>query len=610
MTLTRSPILRFFAGAVTVILLLTILGPFFQVLYGALFPQASGFSVEPVYTVFLATPEYLLVFWRTLALCALIVGSQVVLSVLAGLGFAKYNFPGKGLCFFLLLVVMVLPLQVTLVPNFRILGTLGLLDTQWALVLPAMFAPLGTFLMTQSFRAVPDEILEAAQLDGASMGTVLWKILVPSSKNGLACVIVLTFLEAWNMVEQPMAYLKDVSQHPLSVALVTTQARDVGVQLACCLLALLPPLLLFLGFHKEMIQGIALQEDWAGESSHQGFSRALAVVLVVLVECTLLSGFVSREMAIQVATASPRTDNERGITSLPLDAFHQEEDGTFLYLLEESSGLLEGMRLHRVAGDILSLEGDTAFTTGLETGGSYVMYASRPLKDEALAEEMKSGEPVPDTYLLWAPEDMELSLDSPSVPVEGGQVWLLPQEEAAQPFLAQRELASLLPAEQRAGCRLFSFHEVEQFARTLPWLGLAVVLMAAPLVCSVGLCLSLGYGKRKRFKILWSFLTVASLAGLTVLLLRLDLPSSLLPPDMLFDLGYFFRTFHLIGESLAANPENSACVELQTLLSGQVQIMGWVIAGGFLVLAVLLAGGFFLQTRRNRSLEGRHFKKR
>ncbi len=610
MTWTRSPILRFFAGAVTVILLLTILGPFFQVLYGALFLQASGFSVEPVYTVFLATPEYLLVFWRTLALCALIVGSQVVLSVLAGLGFAKYHFPGKGLCFFLLLVVMVLPLQVTLVPNFRILGTLGLLDTQWALVLPAMFAPLGTFLMTQSFRAVPDEILEAAQLDGASMGTVLCRILVPSSKNGLACVIVLTFLEAWNMVEQPMAYLKDVSQHPLSVALATTQARDVGVQLACCLLALLPPLLLFLGFHKEMIQGIALQEDWAGESSHRGFFRALAVALVVLVECTLLSGFVSREMAIQVATASPRTDNERGITSLPLDAFHQEEDGTFLYLLEESSGLLEGMRLHRVAGDILSLEGDTAFTTGLETGGSYVMYASRSLKDEALAEEMESGKPVPDTYLLWAPADMELSLDAPSAQANGGNVWLLPREEATQPFLAQRELASLLPAEQREYCQLFSFNEVEQFARTLPWLGLAVVLMAAPLVCSVGLCLSLGYGKRKRFKILWSFLTVASLAGLTVLLLRLDLPSSLLPPGILFDLGYFGNTLHLIGESLVANPENSACVELQTLLSGQLQIMGWVIAGGFLVLAVLLAGGFFLQTRRNRSLEGRHFKKR
>ena len=604
MILTRSPILRFFAGAVTVILLLIILGPFFQVLYGALFPQVSGFSVEPVYTVFLATPEYLLVFWRTLALCALIVVSQVVLSVLAGLGFAKYHFPGKNICFFLLLVVMVLPLQVTLVPNFRILGTLGLLDTQWALVLPAMFAPLGTFLMTQSFRAVPDEIMEAAQLDGVSMGTVLWRILVPSSKNGLAYVIVLTFLEAWNMGEQPMAYLKDVSQHPLSVALATTQARDVGVQLACCLLALLPPLLLFLGLHKELIQGIALQEDWTGESHHRGFSRALGVAVVVLVECTLLSEAVSREMAIQVATASPRTDNERGISSLPLDAFHQEADGTFLYLLEEGSGLLGGMRIRQISVDILDSVGETAFTTGLQQRGSYVMYASRPLQDEALAEKIEPGEPVSDTYLLWAPGDMDLSLDTPSAQVEGGDVWLLEQEKASQPFLAQRELAALLPAEQRENCRLFSFHEVERFARMLPWLGFTVVLIAAPLVYSVGLCLSLGPGKRKWLKILWGFLTAASLAGLTVLLLRLDLPSSLMPPSILFDVGYFGRTLRLIGEILSAVPENPACAELQSLLAGQLQIMGLVIAGEFLILAVLLAGGLCLQRKRKRIQKG------
>lgn len=607
--MTRSPVLRLFTGAVTVILLLTILGPFFQVLYGALFSQTSGFSLESVYTVFLATPEYLLVFWRTLALCALIVVSQVVLSVLAGLGFAKYRFPGKGLCFFLLLVVMVLPLQVTLVPNFRILGTLGLLDSQWALVLPAMFAPLGTFLMTQSFRAVPDELLEAAQLDGASMGTVLWKILVPSSKNGLACVVVLTFLEAWNMVEQPMAYLKDVSQHPLSVALASTQARDVGVQLACCLLVLLPPLLLFLGLHKELIQGIALQEDWAGESSHRGFSRFLAVILVVLVECTLLSGTVSREMAIQVTTASPRTNNERGIDSLPLDAFHQEEDGTFLYLLEEGTGLLEGTRIRQMSADILDLEGDMAFTTGLQKGGSYVMYASRPLKDEALAEEVEFGEPAPDTYLLWAPDDLDVSLNAPSVQVEGGNVWLLSQEEGTQPFLAQRELATLLPAEQREYCRMFSLNEVEQFARALPWVGLTVFLIAAPLVCCVALCLSLGQRKRTSLKVLWSLLTVASFVALTVLLRGLDLPASLLPPDMLFDLGYFGSTLHLIGESLSAVPENPVCVELQTLLTGQLQIMGLVIAGGFLVLAALLVGGLFLQRKRNRLLEGRPFNR-
>lgn len=98
------------------------------------------------------------------------------------------------------------------------------------------------------------------------------------------------------------------------------------------------------------------------------------------------------------------------------------------------------------------------------------------------------------------------------------------------------------------------------------------------------------------------------MAGLAVLLSGLDLPSSLLPPDMLFDLGYFSRTLRLVGEGLAANPDHSACVELQTLLFGQLQIMGLMIAGGFLLLAVMLAGGILLQRKLNGPLKGRHFK--
>ena len=155
---------------------------------------------------------------------------------------------------------MVLPLQVTLVPNFRILGGLGLLNTQGSLVLPAVFAPLGTFLMTQCFRSIPDEIIEAAQLDGATLVGVLWRVLVPMSKNGVASVVLLSFLEAWNMVEQPIAYLKDPVQYPLSVSLAYVGAQDTPAQLACVLLTLLPPVLLFLRFHQELVQGIALAE--------------------------------------------------------------------------------------------------------------------------------------------------------------------------------------------------------------------------------------------------------------------------------------------------------------------------------------------------------------
>lgn len=596
MTRHCSPVLRVFSAAATALLLLAILGPFFQVLQGALFPQGTGFSLEAVYKVFLATPEYLLVFWRTIALCALMVGGQVVLSVLAGLGFAKYDFPGKKLWFFLLLVVMVLPLQVTLVPNFRILGTLNLLDTQWALVLPALFAPLGTFLMTQSFRAVPDEILEAAQLDGASTFTILWRILVPCGKNGLACVIVLTFLEAWNMVEQPMAYLKDSAQYPLSVSLATTGARDQVVQLACCLLALLPPLLLFLGLHKELVQGIALQEDWAGESRHRGFFRALAVALVVLTECTLLSTAVSREMAVEVVTARPRYDQNLGIDSLPLDAFHQEEDGTFLYLLEEGAGLLGSTQLRRVPADILSTEGDRAFTTGLEQGGSYVVYASRPLEDEEWAVETVPSDPAPDTYLLWAPEGIEL--DAPSASAEGGTLYLLPQEEAPQPFLEERELAALFPGEERENCRLFSLGDVEQFARQLPLLGVVGVLALAPLACCAGLCLSLGKRGKGRAKVLWILLLAASLGGLFLLLQKAALPASLLPPETIFDLGYYSETFRLLENGLSAFSDSDLCGELGALLSRQKAVALVIFVGGCIALSAGLLLGMGYKRRK------------
>lgn len=595
MTRHCSPVLRVFSGVTTALLLIAILGPFFQVLQGALF-QGTGFSLEAVYKVFLATPEYLLVFRRTIALCALMVGGQVVLSVLAGLGFAKYDFPGKKLWFFLLLVVMVLPLQVTLVPNFRILGTLNLLDTQWALMLPALFAPLGTFLMTQSFRAVPDEILEAAQLDGASTFTILWRVLVPCGKNGLACVIVLTFLEAWNMVEQPMAYLKDSAQYPLSVSLATTGARDQVVQLACCLLALLPPLLLFLGLHKELVQGIALQEDWAGESRHRGFFRALAMALVILVECTILSGMISREMAVQVTVASPRHDQERAADSLPLDAFRQEEDGTFLYLLEEGTGLLGSTQLRRVSTDILSLEGERAFTTGLEQRGSYVVYASRPLEDEEWAVETVPSDPAPDTYLLWAPEGIEL--DAPSASAEGGTLYLLPQEEAPQPFLEERELAALFPGEERRNCRLFSLGDVEQFARQLPLLGVVGVLALAPLACCAGLCLSLGKRGKGRAKVLWILLPAASLGGLFLLLGQVALPSSLMPPKNIFDLGYYHGTFQLLENDLYAFPGNSLCEELRALLARQKAIALGIFVGGCILLGTGLLLGMGYKRRK------------
>lgn len=232
--------------------------PFLYVLAKSLFAMDGVFTLEYYYEVFLAQSQYLLRFWKSLGLSLCIALVQVVVSVFAGYSFAKCRFPEKNVLFFLLIIWMILPLQVTLVPNFLMLDRLKLLNTYYALALPMIFVPLGAFIMTQSFKAVPNEVIEAARLDGSSTLGVIWKIMMPMSKSGLVCTGLLSFLDGWNMVEQPIVFLEEFTQYPLAVALASVSPEEPNVQLVCCVLVALPPLLLFALFRKEMAEGIEL----------------------------------------------------------------------------------------------------------------------------------------------------------------------------------------------------------------------------------------------------------------------------------------------------------------------------------------------------------------
>ncbi len=249
-----------FSGGFAALLIVVSLAPFCYVLLQSFWQEGRGITLKAYYDVFLRSNQYLLVFWKSLGICAAIGLGQLTVSVMAGFAFGKCQFRGKGVLFFLLMVLMVMPLQVTLVPNYITLDALHLLNDPAALILPAVFAPLGTFILTQSFQSVPDEILDAAQLDGCGLPRLLLRIAVPMNWNGLVCVLLLSFLDGWNMVEQPIIYLKDFSQYPLSVALAYAPPGGAGVQLACCVLAILPPLFLFTCFNKELVEGIALGE--------------------------------------------------------------------------------------------------------------------------------------------------------------------------------------------------------------------------------------------------------------------------------------------------------------------------------------------------------------
>ena len=231
--------------------------PFIYVLVTAAIREGQV-SLQSYYQVFLGQTEFLLRFWKSLGLSLCIAGAQVMVSTLAGYGFAKFRFPGKNLLFFILMCLMILPLQVTLMPNYLILEKAGLMGTYLSLALPAIFVPLGTFIMTQSFRAVPDSVIEAARLDGCSTLGMIPRILLPGNSNGFVCVALLSFVDAWNMVEQPLSYLEEFSQYPIAVALASVSPAEPTVLLACCVLVTLPPLCLFLVFNRELSDGIAL----------------------------------------------------------------------------------------------------------------------------------------------------------------------------------------------------------------------------------------------------------------------------------------------------------------------------------------------------------------
>lgn len=216
------------------------------------------FSLLGYENVFIDTPNYLMKFWRSLGMCSIIVIGQIIVGSMCGLVFAKYRIGGKRIFFILFIIFLLLPVQVTLVPNYIILSALHLTDTWWALILPAIFSPFSTFFMTIVFQNIPMSLLEAGRLDGANTFQLLTKIVLPVAKPGVISLAVLVFVDNWNMVEQPMVFLNKVTEFPLSVFLASVNVENFELQFVCGILSLIPVTLLFLFFHDELAEGISV----------------------------------------------------------------------------------------------------------------------------------------------------------------------------------------------------------------------------------------------------------------------------------------------------------------------------------------------------------------
>lgn len=204
------------------------------------------------------SPVYLHMFWNSVKITIPIVVGQMIVSAMAAYAFTVLKFKGKEWIFFLYIIVMLLPLQVTLMPNYIVADWLNIIDSYWAIILPGIFNPMGVFLLRQFMKSVPYTYMEAAKIDGAGCGRIFLSIVLPMIKPAIATTLMLTLLDYWNLVEQAVLFIQDSERLPLSTFLTQINKGELGVAFSgSCFYAV--PVLLLLFYGQEYLEnGIAM----------------------------------------------------------------------------------------------------------------------------------------------------------------------------------------------------------------------------------------------------------------------------------------------------------------------------------------------------------------
>ena len=196
---------------------------------------------------------FLLIFWRVV--CA------VAFSSMAGYAFAKLNFPGKNILFSIVLIQMMLPSQIFITPQYQMLARLGLTNTVFALVFPGLVSAFGTFFLRQAYLAIPNEVAEAAYLDGCNQWQTFTKVMAPLTKSSMAALAVFTAVFAYGDLMWPLIVNTDINMMTLSSGLATLRGQfstNFPVMMAGSLLAMVPMVVLYLFFQKQFIEGVAM----------------------------------------------------------------------------------------------------------------------------------------------------------------------------------------------------------------------------------------------------------------------------------------------------------------------------------------------------------------
>lgn len=202
------------------------------------------------------TPQFFVLFWNSVKMTGCILIGQLLVGVPAAWAFAVYRFRSGRAVFTLYVVLMLLPFQVMMLSNYLVLDRLHLMNTHWAVIGPAVFSTFPVFICYGGFKQIPAAMLESARMDGAGEACVFFKIGLPLGRGGILSAMVLGFLEYWNLMEQPLAFLESKELWPLSLYLPEITWQQAGYAFAASVITLIPSVFVFLMGQDYLEQGI------------------------------------------------------------------------------------------------------------------------------------------------------------------------------------------------------------------------------------------------------------------------------------------------------------------------------------------------------------------
>lgn len=254
-----------------VILGIFMFAPFYWVIVTSVLPPDQAYTLPPKWfptqitfssfaQVFQLIPFGMLIL-NSLKIALIITVGALLISILASYAFARLNFPGKNILFILLLAAMMVPQQVTVIPTFILVRTLGLLDTHEAVYLPALINVLGIFLLRQHFMTIPKELEDAAKIDGAGHLRLLFQVFVPLSWPVLSALAIVIFQASWNDFFWPNLFLSSPEKMTLPVGLVALQGLygtgSPAVIFASISMILVPILFIFIFTQRFLTESLA-----------------------------------------------------------------------------------------------------------------------------------------------------------------------------------------------------------------------------------------------------------------------------------------------------------------------------------------------------------------